>query len=254
MQIKVLGCSGGIGGNLRTTAFAVDDDILIDAGTGVGDLDLEQLARIDHIFITHAHLDHIASIPFLIDTVMSLRDKPLTLYAVREVLQTLKDHIFNWKIWPDFGVIPSAEAPVMRYQEIEVGQPIVLNGRQFTAIPANHTVPAVGYLVDSGQARLIFSGDTSINDALWQIANVTKNLKYLIIETAFPNKERNIAVVSKHLCPSMLAEELAKLSQSVEILVTHLKPGEVNLTMSEIGRNAEKWSPRMLKQGMVLTL
>jgi ribonuclease BN (tRNA processing enzyme) len=164
----------------------------------------------------------------------------------------IKDHIFNWKIWPDFAKLPTPENASMQYRELQVGEPVVLNGRQFTAIPANHTVPAVGYLVDSGEARLIFSGDTTVNDALWQIANVTKNLKYLIIETAFPNKERDIAVASKHLCPSMLAEELSKLSRPVEILLTHLKPSEVNLTMSEIGRNAGKWRPRMLEQGMIL--
>ncbi len=254
MQIKVLGCSGGIGGDLRTTALHIDHDILIDAGTGVGDLSIEELARIDHIFITHAHLDHITSIPFLIDTVMGMRTKPLILYSKREILQSIKDHIFNWKIWPDFSKIPTPETACLQYQEIEVGQPISLNGRLFTAIPANHVVPAVGYLVDSGQARLIFSGDTTVNDALWQIANVTKNLKYLIIETAFPNKERDIAIVSKHLCPSMLAEELAKLTRPVEILITHLKPSEAHLTMSEIGRNAGKWRPRMLENGMVLSI
>jgi ribonuclease BN (tRNA processing enzyme) len=252
MQIKVLGCSGGIGGDLRTTSLLVDDDILIDAGTGVGDLSIEELARIDHIFITHAHLDHITSIPFLIDTVMGLRTTPLVLYSKPEILQVIKDHIFNWKIWPDFANIPTPENPSMRYQELQDGEPVVLNGRQFTAIPANHVVPAVGYLLDSGEARLIFSGDTTVNDALWQIANVTKNLKYLIIETAFPDKERDIAIASKHLCPSMLAEELLKLARPVEILVTHLKPGEVNLTMSEIDRSASKWHPRMLEQGMIL--
>lgn len=254
MQIKVLGCSGGIGGDLRTTSFLVDDDILMDAGTGVGDLSIEELARIDHIFITHSHLDHITSIPFMIDTVMTMRRTPLMLYSTKAILQALKDHIFNWKIWPDFTKIPTTENPSMGYREIEVGEPISINGRLFTAIPANHVVPAVGYLLDSGQARLIFSGDTTVNDALWQIANVTQNLKYVIIETAFPNKERDIAIASKHLCPSMLAEELAKLTRPVEILVTHLKPGEVHLTMSEIGRNAGKWRPRMLEQGMVLTI
>ena len=69
MKIRVLGCSGGIGGSLRTTSFLVDDDVLIDAGTGVGDLSLEQLAKIDHIFVSHSHLDHVTSIPFLVDTV-----------------------------------------------------------------------------------------------------------------------------------------------------------------------------------------
>ena len=254
MQIKILGCSGGIGGDLRTTSLLVDDDVLIDAGTGAGDLSIEELAKIDHIFITHAHLDHITSIPFLIDTVMGMRNTPLVLYSTKDILQTIKDHIFNWKIWPDFAKIPTPETPSMRYQEIEVGQPISLNGRLFTAIPANHVVPAVGYLLDSGHARLIFSGDTTVNDALWQIANVTQNLKYLIIETAFPNKERSIAIASKHLCPSMLADELAKLTRPVEILVTHLKPSEVHLTMSEIGRNAGKWRPRMLEQGMILSI
>jgi ribonuclease BN (tRNA processing enzyme) len=254
MKIRVLGCSGGIGGDLRTTSLLADDDVLIDAGTGVGDLSIEELAKVDHILITHSHLDHIACIAFMVDTVGWMRDKPLTLYGLKETLQALKDHIFNWKIWPDFTVIPTPQKPFMAYQEIAVGETVTIKGRAFTAIPANHVVPAVGYLVDSGESRLIFSGDTGVNDALWEIANRTQNLKYIIIETAFPNKEREIAVMSKHLCPSMLADELAKLNRPVEILVTHLKPGEVHLTMSEIGRNAGKWRPRMLEHGMVLSL
>jgi len=254
MKIKVLGCSGGIGGDLRTTCLHVDDDILIDAGTGAGDLSISELTKIDHILITHAHLDHITCIPFLIDTVCGLRTKPVILYGTAETLQVIKDHIFNWKIWPDFSKIPTPETAFMGYREIHVGEPFTIKGRKFTAIPAKHVVPAVGYLLDSGEARLIFSGDTTVNDDLWRIANATPNLKYLIIETAFPNKERQLAIVSKHLCPSMLAEELAKLTRPVEILVTHLKPGEVNLTMSEIGRNAGKWRPRMLEQGMELII
>jgi cAMP phosphodiesterase len=254
MKIRVLGCSGGIGGDLRTTSLLVDEDVLIDAGTGVGDLSIEELAKVDHILVTHSHLDHIACIAFMVDTVGWMRDKPLTIYGLPETLQALKDHIFNWKIWPDFTVIPTPQKPFMAYQTLEVGTPVKLGERLFAPIPANHVVPAVGYLVDSGESRLIFSGDTGVNDALWEIANRTQNLKYIIIETAFPNKEREIAVMSKHLCPSMLADELAKLNRPVEILVTHLKPGEVHLTMSEIGRNAGKWRPRMLEHGMVLSL
>jgi ribonuclease BN (tRNA processing enzyme) len=254
MKIKILGCSGGIGGDLRTTCLLVDDDLLIDAGTGVGDLSIAELTKIDHILITHAHLDHITSIPFLVDTVCSMRDKPVILYGTAETLQVIKDHIFNWKIWPDFSKIPTPETAFMAYREIRLGEAFTIKNRKFTAIPAKHVVPAVGYLLDSGEARLIFSGDTTVNDELWKIANATPNLKYLIIETAFPNKERELAIASKHLCPSMLAEELAKLTRPVEILVTHLKPGEVHLTMSEIGRNAGKWRPRMLEQGMELTI
>ena len=249
MRIKVLGCSGGIGGDLRTTSMLVDDDILIDAGTGVGDLSIEQLAKVDHIFVTHAHLDHVTSIPFMVDTVCWMRDKPVTVHSTAATLQVLKDHLFNWKIWPDFSQIPDSDKPFMVYNELIVGKTVNLGGRKFTAVPANHVVPAVGYLVDSGKASFLFSGDTTVNDALWDVANATANLKYLVIETAFSNKERSIAVASKHLCPSMLADELRKLKRPAEIFVTHLKPGEVQLTMSEIEKEAARWKPRMLENG-----
>lgn len=132
MQLTVLGCSGGIGGELRTTSFLVDDDILIDAGTGVGDLSIPQMAKIDHIFITHSHLDHIAYIPLLLDAVMETRKQPVTIYATTETKQALQNHLFNWHIWPDFSQIPSAHQPVMQYQTIKVGEPVTLGGRQIS--------------------------------------------------------------------------------------------------------------------------
>ena len=46
MQIRILGCSGGIGPGLRTTSLLVDGTLLIDAGTGVGDLPAAELAAI----------------------------------------------------------------------------------------------------------------------------------------------------------------------------------------------------------------
>src|SRR3989440_1479114 len=218
MKIRVLGCSGGIGGGLRTTSLLVDDDILIDAGTGVGDLSLEELAKIDHIFVSHSHLDHVTSIPFLVDTVCWMRASPVVVYAIKEVLDILRAHLFNWKIWPDFTQIPDGDNPFMVYREIRVGETVELRGgRRFTPIPANHTVPAVGYVIDNGRNALIFSGDTSTNDALWKVVNKTPNLKYLIIETAFSNKERDIAIASKHLCPKMLAEELEKMRVTPEV-------------------------------------
>ncbi len=252
MHLRVLGCSGGIGGrHLRTTTFLVDQDILIDAGTGLGDLSLAELSLIDHIFVTHSHLDHVTSIPFLVDTVGAMRDRPVTVYAQAGTIEILRNHLFNWSIWPDFSEIPSPEVPFLRYQEIRVGEPVVLDGRRFTALPAVHTVPAVGYHLDSGAGSLVFSGDTGPNDALWKIANKIQNLKYLIIETAFSNKERQLAEVSKHLCPDMLAEELSKLERSVEIYVTHLKPGEIELTMQEIEDCAASFRPRMLQNSQV---
>jgi len=254
MKIRVLGCSGGIGGGLRTTALLVDDDVLIDAGTGVGDLPLESLARIDHIFVSHSHLDHVTSIPFLVDTVCWMRGAPIVVYGIKETLDILRAHLFNWRLWPDFTQIPDPQKPFMVYRELAVGEVVEIKGRRFTPIPANHTVPAVGYVVSSARACLIYTGDTSVNDGLWQAVNAARNLKYLIIETAFPNKERDVAVASKHLCPQMLAEELEKMRANPEVYITHLKPGEGALTMREIGQAAGRWRPRMLENNQIFSL
>jgi len=253
MRLRVLGCSGGIGGrHLRTTSFLVDGDILIDCGTGVGDLTLAELSQIDHIFITHSHLDHVASIPFLVDTVGCMRSKPIMVYATRATIEIMRNHLFNWAIWPDFTEIPTAESPFLRYQEVQVGTAMSLGGREITPLPARHTVPAVGYHLDSGQASLVFTGDTGQNDALWRVVNRIRNLKILIIETAFSNKERQLAEISRHLCPETLAAELAKLERTAEIYITHLKPGEIEPTMLEIEECAGNFRPRMLQNNLVL--
>ena len=244
VQVRVLGCSGGIGGHLRTTSFLVDDDILIDAGTGVADLSIEAMMAIDHIFVTHSHLDHIACIPLLVDTVIGRREKCITVHAIRETWQALKDHIFNWQIWPDFSVIPDPAEPFLRYEEIAVGQTVDLKGRKFTALPAQHTVPAIGYQLDSGEASLVFTGDTTSCDTLWQAVNRIGNLKYLIIETAFSDSEMALAKLSRHLCPTMLFDELDKLEREAEIFFTHLKPGEEVEIMRQVSERETKHSLR----------
>lgn len=253
MKLRILGCSGGIGGeHLRTTSLLVDDDVLIDAGTGVGDLPITDLARIDHVFLTHTHLDHIACLPLLIDSVGDRRDQPLTVYGTPAVLDILGKHVFNWLIWPDFAEVPSAGNPFMRYQVVELLKPVTLGGRSFTPLPVDHTVPAVGYRLDSGAGSLVFSGDTGPCDAFWQAVNAIDNLRHLIVECAFPDHQGQLAVLSKHLCPGMLASELGKLERQCEIHITHLKPGQMELTMVEIASRLGEFGPRMLRNNQVL--
>lgn len=252
MRVRVLGCSGGIGGrHLRTTSMLVDQDVLIDAGTGVLDLSLAELAMVDHVFITHSHLDHLAALPLMIDSVADLRVSPVTVYAQAATLEVIRSHVFNWAIWPDFSEISIREYAVMQYQAIHVGQKIALGSRTITAVPAEHTVPAVGYHLDSGAASLVFTGDTTTNDALWPVLNAITDLRYLIIETAFSNRERGLALTSKHLCPSLLSEELGKLEGAPQIYISHLKPGQVELIMGEIEACAGDVAPQMLQNNQI---
>lgn len=254
MQIKILGCSGGIGDGMRTTSMLIDEDILIDAGTGVGDLSLAALQKIDHIFITHSHMDHIAFLPLLLDTVMGLRTKPVTVYATSQSISILKEHIFNWLIWPNFNLIPKPETPLLKYQAISVGSVIQLNERKITALSANHGIPAVGYQIDSGLASLVFTGDTAGSIDFWEQVNTIGNLKYLVIETAFSNDEAELASASKHLCPQTLATELEHLNNQPTVYITHLKPGEGVKIMEEIANNPKTASCVALQHQQIFEL
>ncbi|MFC7420168.1 MBL fold metallo-hydrolase [Iodobacter arcticus] len=252
MHLRILGCSGGIGGANRTTSFLINDSILIDAGTGVGDLSFTALTRIEHIFLTHAHLDHIACLPMLVDTIMGSRSTPLNVYASEATLNVLKKHIFNWAVWPDFNKIPHHDAPFMRYITLDVGQSCTIEKCTITALPAVHTVPAVGYQLDSGKNSVIFSGDSVCNVAFWDIVNATDNLSHLIIETAFSNREYELANAAKHFCPLTLLEQLKNLSRPCQVLVTHLKPADSELTMQEILRDNLHLTISRLEQNQVI--
>ena len=151
MKIRVLGCSGAISSNCRTTSFLLDHDLLIDAGTGVGDLTLEEMLGIDHVLLTHSHLDHIAALPLMVDAVASQRSSPLQVHALAETIAALRAHIFNDVIWPDFSRIPTPENPFISFHEIELGQTLQFGARQIEVLPANHTVPALGFAVTAGR-------------------------------------------------------------------------------------------------------
>ena len=207
MKLRILGCSGGIGAQTRTTSFKLDDDILIDAGTGIEDLSVEELTAIDHVFLTHSHLDHIAALPLLVDSVGHLRKKPVIVHALPDTIAALRAHIFNWVIWPDFTEIPHYDRPYMVFEPIVVGASVEVGGRRIKALPANHTVPALGYQMSGPTGTLIFSGDTSPNDEFWQIVNSVRDLKALIIETAFSNRDQDLAMLAKHLFPIQLGRE-----------------------------------------------
>ncbi|MEZ5661637.1 MAG: 3',5'-cyclic-nucleotide phosphodiesterase [Burkholderiaceae bacterium] len=252
MKLRVLGCSGGIGAQARTTSFLVDHDILIDAGTGVEDLSVEELTAIDHVFLTHSHLDHIAALPLLIDSVGARRATPLLVHALPETIAALRAHVFNWTIWPDFTEIPHYDSPWLRFEPLGIGASVVLDGRTIRALEARHTVPALGFHLNSGQGSLVFSGDTGPNDGFWREVNAMSDLRHLIIETAFSNRERDLAVTAKHLFPIQLSEELAMLSRNPTLWVTHLKPSDRHTIAREIEAWAGRHAPRLLERGQVL--
>jgi ribonuclease BN (tRNA processing enzyme) len=262
MRIEVLGCSGGIGDGRHTTSFLIDDDILIDAGSGVTRLSRAALARIDHVFITHSHLDHILALPLLLDSVAGEREGPVALHAIPEVLEILKDHLFNWRIWPDFSRIPSVAAPFMRYAPIALGAAVQLPDaegarREITAIPAHHVVPTTGFQLRGPLGSLLFSGDTSSHPALWALAELSPDLRHLVVECSFGNDQAEVANASRHYHAAQLAADLVGLKAGPEVWITHLKPGGETAIMAELRADLHAntaHAVEALTQGQVLTL
>ncbi|MES2480412.1 MAG: 3',5'-cyclic-nucleotide phosphodiesterase [Pseudomonadota bacterium] len=237
MKIRVLGCSGAIAQDCRTTSFLVDHDILLDAGTGVGDLTLDEMMGIEDVLLTHSHLDHIAALPLMVDAIGSRLTRPLRILALPQTIAALKAHVFNNVIWPDFSRIPTPERPFIRFEEIHLGQLLEIRGRQIEVLPAVHTVPAVGYAVRAGEGgdNWVFSGDTGRNPAFWRRVNALP-VAMLVIETAFSNREKELADLSRHLAPQSLAEELDLIApgKTMPIYITHTKPAETATIMEEI--------------------
>ncbi len=261
MTLRVLGCSGSIAAGSRTTSFLLDHDVLIDAGTGVGDLTLEELARVDHIFITHSHLDHVLSIGLLADSVMRMRRAmnrgPIQVHALAPTLAALKTHMFNGVIWPDFTALPDPARPTLQFSPFEVGDRLVLGDRCIEVLPAVHTVPAVGFAVwasaDATGPAWIFTGDTAPNVSLWERLAALE-IGSLVIETAFRDNEVDLARRSAHLSPRLLRAELEQLPGSVDVFITHIKPGEVEAVMAEVRLQGLRHRIHALSAGQTMSV
>jgi len=258
MHIQILGCSGAIASGARTTSFLCDGRLLIDAGTGVGDLSVEAMAGIEHVCLTHSHLDHVASLPLMLDTISGRLTQPLVAHALPETIEALRTHLFNGVIWPDFSAIPSPSAPFLRFEPLQVGEVLAVGGHRVEVMPAQHTVPAVGYAVDTPQGWWVYTGDTMLCPAFWQRFHQLDRVAMLVIETAFSEREHELARRSQHLCPSGLAQALEWLDQgphtTAAIGLMHTKPDEHARIVHEVEALglAARYRLQWLEAGQVL--
>jgi ribonuclease BN (tRNA processing enzyme) len=252
MRIVVLGCSGGIGGATRTTALLLDGRALIDCGTGVGDLTLEQLLNIDRVFLTHSHLDHVGLLPMLADARVGRCPEPLLAYALPETIAVLKECVFNARLWPDYTAQPSPERPYLKFVPVRLGEAIAVGGGRVTPLPVTHAVPAVAYWVDGGSASLVFSGDTTYSEPFWDALNHIDNLRHVIMETTFLNTNETGCKASGHTNATLLARGLSRLRKPVTLHITHMEPGREDVTWAEVLAAAGDFGPSRLQRGQVI--
>jgi ribonuclease BN (tRNA processing enzyme) len=235
MKLRVLGCHGGELPKHRTTCFLIDGKLCVDAGAITSVLKLEQILQIDDIFLTHSHFDHMKDVPLMTDLLVGRRQKPVIVHGPAETMEAMDKDVFNNRVWPDFRVIPSAQNPVLAFQEVPVRTAVTCQGYRIRAIPVHHPVYSVGYIFESKSGAVAFSGDTGPTDELWRAINATPNVKAVFLEVSFPSHMQRVADLSGHLTPRTVVSELDKLDRrGARIYLYHLKPSVIDEVKREI--------------------
>jgi len=249
MQLRILGCSGGIGRNLRTTSFLVNNRLLLDGGTGVGELTRDEMLSLRHVLLTHAHLDHISGLALMIASIFEEMVEPVTIYAPEEVLVVLKEHLFNWELWPDFSQLPHQDNAILKFQALDDDSATTL-ASSFTVTPIelSHTVKSVAYIIEHNDVKLCFCGDTGPTDKVWQTINDLQGIDHLIVEASYPNDKEDLAEQSGHFTPQLLANDLEKLNQKPTVHIQHMKPGYEQSVTGQCQNTLHEFSLNILAQ------
>jgi len=250
VKVKILGCSGSEAIGHNPPGFLVNDVMMLDAGTITAALTLSGQLRITDILISHTHLDHIKSLLFLADNIVGRVKKPVKIRAIPGVINAIRKHLMNDIIWPDFTKIPNAVHPVLTYVPMPLGKTVSIAGLKVKAVPMNHPVPAVGFVVSDGRSSFIYSADTGPNEGLWKEAAKTKNLNAIIVDTSFPNNLEDLAGLSGHFTPRQLHQDLmkARIGNDMPIYIYHIKPVHQKKVISELKALGRK-NVKILREG-----
>jgi len=237
MRVRLLPSSAGRPSQFQSlTSFTVDDHLAIDAGSIGFAIAPDKIGSIHHFIITHAHTDHTASLPIYVAEAFPLLESPLIVYGTAEVVSALREFVFNDRVWPNFEEIQlnNGSGPALEFRELQPRATVSIAGFDVTPIPVNHLVPTVGLLVASKEAVVLFTSDTYTTDEIWKAASAATNLKAVFVDVSFPNEMGELAEVSKHLTPELLAVELTKLDREVEVYAVHIKPTNRQEVMRQI--------------------
>lgn len=251
--LEILGCSGSLGDPENgTSCFRLNSDTLIDAGSGLTSLTTAEMSQINHVFLTHPHLDHVLALPLLIESRQHAHSAPLKVYGLPSTIAALKAHLFNNLIWPDFSVIPSPERPALEFCPIQGPVEIQIGGLLVKPFEVNHSVPTVGYTVRSKTGVIAISSDTYLSDEMASMLADCYPLDHLIIESSFSNKDSALSELTKHLCPDLLAKQLRGMKTCQNVWVGYLKEWDREQTEKELSALRLEFNVDLLRRGQVL--
>jgi cAMP phosphodiesterase len=244
MLLEILGCHGGSVPKRRLPSFLINGHVLLEAGSVTAALPLGAQAGIEHVLLSHAHLDHTVGLALLVDNIQSAqtatgRNAAVTAAAIAPVVDDLRTHCFNSRLWPDFTKLPTPEEPALRLRTLREREAIEFGSLTVLPVAVHHSVPACGFILHDGTSGIVFSGDTGPTDEIWKVAREFKGLHAIIVETAFPNRLENLAIKAGHFTPALLQREMEKMPEA-PLWVYHIKPAHFEETSEELERLGDR--------------
>lgn len=236
MKIKVIGSAIGNGEQHQfLLSYVCNATVAIDAGSIGFMTPLEDQMRIKHVFLTHSHLDHTASLPIFLDNVYIPGPVCPSIYAHPATLESLKSDFFNERLWPDLLRLSRDESPFLRMLPVAEGQATTVDGLTITPIELVHVVPTFAYTISDAASTVAIVSDTSPSERIWEVLNALPRLNAVFLEVSFPTAMTWVAEKAMHLTPESFKQETAKLKQKVPILAVHVKPAFRAAVLKEVG-------------------
>lgn len=220
--------------NGGSACIQIDKTTVIDAGNL---LSLDQTELLEHIFISHSHLDHVLDLPFYVDTNFTKFKKALKIYAGAETISALKAHVFNGEIWPDFYNINliNSEHKAIEFIEIQENQEFTFGEITVTPIQSHHTVECYGFIITQDGNSIYFTSDTYSHNKLWNTVNNRKDIKQIVVDISFPSRLDQLALASLHMTPKVCSEGLKNLTRDdVVVHAFHIKSAFQDEIIQEI--------------------
>jgi len=244
-KIIFLGTAGYHPSEKRQTVcvFMPERGIVLDAGTGMYRLiGRVKSDRLD-IFLSHAHLDHVVGLTYLIDIIYKHPElKGVTAYMAYHHKRAIRSHLFHENIFPvDF------ENEIVRGEFFSVSE---ANPEHFKVrdvyvdtFPLHHIGGAIGYCLrfPNGK-RLAYVTDTSVN---FSYAPFIKRVDLLIHECNFADSQKTLADLTTHSVTSEVCK-LANRCQVKKLALFHFNPLDDSNDPSHHDIAKEKFSGELI--------
>ncbi|MCY2973465.1 MAG: ribonuclease Z [Planctomycetota bacterium] len=217
MNVHFLGTAGYHPGERRQTScvFLPEAGVMFDAGTGIFRATPLIAKESLHIFLSHAHLDHVFGLTCLLDIVPKTILKKVYVYAEQAKIDAIRNGMLHPLLFP-------AELPVEWVSLESLGDSLTLNDAVVRWFPLTHPGGSVGYRMDWEDLSLAYVTDTTADDTspYW---NEVREVDWLIHECNFCDSEIEFARMTGHSWTSAVLKG-AKKARVQRLVMTHLQP------------------------------